>query len=121
MPHTLAEIEQQARDLPAQARARLALAHIQYLESTDEGDIEEAWRAEVEARWASIQRGTVRQRPSNLLKSLLKSAERCGESAAVSLRSTHVNSAGQPCFTTGSIRKSAEEARPAWLSGRFAR
>ena len=61
MPHTLAEIEQQARDLPAQARARLALALIQYLGSADEGDVEEAWRVEVEARWASIQRGTVRR------------------------------------------------------------
>jgi hypothetical protein len=42
---------------PAQAYARLALALVQYLESTDEGDIEQAWRVEVEARWASIQRG----------------------------------------------------------------
>jgi len=58
MPHTLAEIEQQARDLPAQERARLALALIQSLEPTDEGDIEEAWRVEVELRWSSIQRGT---------------------------------------------------------------
>ena len=56
MPHTLAEIEQQARDLPAQERARLALALIQSLEPTDEGDVEEAWRVEVEARWASIER-----------------------------------------------------------------
>lgn len=59
MPHTLAEIEQQARDLPAQERARLALALIQSLEPADEGvDVEEAWRIEVEARWASIERGT---------------------------------------------------------------
>ena len=57
MPHTLAEIEQQAPVLPAQARAHLALALIQYFESTDEGDVEEAWRIEVEVRWASIQRG----------------------------------------------------------------
>jgi putative addiction module component (TIGR02574 family) len=58
MPHTLAEIEQQARDLPAQERARLALALIQSLEPSDEGNIEEAWRVEVETRWASIERGT---------------------------------------------------------------
>jgi putative addiction module component (TIGR02574 family) len=58
MPHTLAEIEQQARDLPAQERARLALALIQSLEPTDECDVEEAWRVEVEARWALIERGT---------------------------------------------------------------
>jgi putative addiction module component (TIGR02574 family) len=58
MPHSIAEIEQQARELPAQERARLALALIQSLEPTDEGDIEEAWRVEVEARWASIERGT---------------------------------------------------------------
>lgn len=57
MPHTLAEIEQQARDLPAQERARLALALIQSLEPADEGDVEKAWRVEVEARWASIERG----------------------------------------------------------------
>ena len=56
MPHTLAEIEQQARELPAQERARLALALIQSLEPTDEGDVEEAWRVEAEARWASIER-----------------------------------------------------------------
>ncbi len=58
MPHTLAEIEQQARDLPARERARLALALIQSLEPSDEGDVEEAWRVEVETRWASIERGT---------------------------------------------------------------
>ena len=57
MPHTLAEIEQQARDLSAQERARLALVLIQSLEPSDDGDIEEAWRVEVEARWASIERG----------------------------------------------------------------
>lgn len=57
MPHTLAEIEQQARDLPAQERARLALALIQSLEPADEGDVEEVWRVEVEARWASIEGG----------------------------------------------------------------
>ncbi len=57
MPHTLAEIEQQACDLPAQERTRLALALIQSLEPTDEGDVEEAWRVEAEARWASIERG----------------------------------------------------------------
>jgi len=55
---TLAEIEQQARELPAQERARLALALIQSLEPTDESDVEEAWRVEVEARWTSIERGT---------------------------------------------------------------
>lgn len=57
MPHTLAEIKQQARDLPAQERASLALALIHSLEPTDEGDIEEAWRVEVEARCSSIERG----------------------------------------------------------------
>ena len=60
MPHTLAEIEQQARELPAQERAHLALALIQSLEPTDEGDIEDAWRIEVEARWVSIDGGTAK-------------------------------------------------------------
>ena len=58
MRHTLAEIEQQARDLPAQERARLALTLIQSLESTDESDVEEAWRVEATARRAAIERGT---------------------------------------------------------------
>ncbi len=58
MPDTLAEIEQQARDLPARERARLALALIQSLEPTDEGGVEEAWRVEVEARWTSIENGS---------------------------------------------------------------
>ena len=58
MAHTLAEIEQQARDLPTQERARLALALIQSLEPTDQGDVEEIWRTEVEARWASIEDGS---------------------------------------------------------------
>ena len=58
MSHTLAEIEQQARDLPARERARLALALIQSLEPADDRDVEEAWRVEVEARWNSIERGT---------------------------------------------------------------
>jgi len=58
MPNTLTEIERQARDLPTQERARLALTLIQSLEPTDAGDVEDAWRVEVEARWASIERGT---------------------------------------------------------------
>ena len=58
MPHTLAEIGQQARDLPAQERARLALTLIQSLEPADDGDVDEAWRIEVEARWNAIERGT---------------------------------------------------------------
>jgi hypothetical protein len=37
--------------------ARLALALIRSLEPTDEGDIEEAWRVEVETRWESVEHG----------------------------------------------------------------
>ncbi len=58
MPNTLTEIERQARDLPTEQRARLALALIQSLQPADVGDIEDASRVEVEARWASIERGT---------------------------------------------------------------
>ena len=65
MSRTLIEIEQQARALPAEDRARLALVLIQSLETADEGSVEEAWRVEIESRWAAIERGEAQTTPAS--------------------------------------------------------
>ena len=65
MSSTLIEIEQQARALPAEDRARLALVLIQSLETADEGSVEEAWRVETESRWAAIERGEAQTTPAS--------------------------------------------------------
>jgi len=65
MPNTFVEIEQQARALPAEDRARLALVLIQSLEGSDEGSVEEAWRVEIESRWAAIERGEAQTTPAS--------------------------------------------------------
>jgi putative addiction module component (TIGR02574 family) len=57
MTDALNELEQRAAQLPPEERAQLALFLIRSLEPSDEGNIEEAWRIEAEARWAEIQRG----------------------------------------------------------------
>ncbi len=64
MVDTLADLERRARDLPAEDRARLALAMIESLETVDAGDIDEAWRQEAEARAAQIDRGEVETVPA---------------------------------------------------------
>lgn len=65
MSNLVAELEKQARELPAEDRARLALALIQSLEASDEGNIEESWRMEVESRWAAIERGEAQTVPAS--------------------------------------------------------
>ena len=57
MPNTFVEIEEQACALSAEERARLALVLIQSLEGPDRGNVGEAWRVEIESRWAAIERG----------------------------------------------------------------
>jgi len=64
MSETFADLEQRARRLSAEDRARLALALIESLESADEGDVEEAWRAEAERRCAELDRGDVKPIPA---------------------------------------------------------
>ena len=61
---TFADLERRARHLPAADRARLALAMIESLEPIDEGDVEEAWRVEAEARCAQIDSGEVETIPA---------------------------------------------------------
>lgn len=57
MADVIAELEDRARRLPPRDRARLALTLIESLETADGGDVEEAWRIEVEARAAALDRG----------------------------------------------------------------
>jgi hypothetical protein len=64
MVDTFADLEQRARHLPAEERARLALAMIESLDTVDEGDVDEAWRVEAEARGVQIDRGEVETTPA---------------------------------------------------------
>ena len=57
MAANLHELEAQARELSNRERARLALVLIESLEGQDEGDVAEAWRIEVDRRWAEIESG----------------------------------------------------------------
>ena len=65
MSNVLAELEQKAAQLSPAERAQLALSLIQSLEPTDEGDLEEAWRLEAEARLAQIEKGEARIVPGD--------------------------------------------------------
>jgi hypothetical protein len=64
MTDALADLEQRARHLSARDRARLALSMIESLEGVDEGDVNEAWRIEAEARGGQIDRGEVETTPA---------------------------------------------------------
>jgi putative addiction module component (TIGR02574 family) len=64
MADTLADLERRARHLSATDRARLALSLIESLDTVDEGDVDEAWRVEAEARAAQIDRGEVQTTPA---------------------------------------------------------
>jgi putative addiction module component (TIGR02574 family) len=65
MAATFAQIEQQARALSDEERARLALSLIESLEPAEAGDVEAAWRAEIEARLAAYDRGEVKAIPAD--------------------------------------------------------
>jgi len=65
MPVTLAETELQTRELSAEDRARLASSLIESLETGAEENVEEAWRIEVEAGWASIEQGDAETIPAS--------------------------------------------------------
>jgi putative addiction module component (TIGR02574 family) len=64
MSATLTEIAQKATQLPAEERAHLAMFLIQSLDPSDEGDVENAWLLEAEARLAQIEKGEARLVPS---------------------------------------------------------
>jgi putative addiction module component (TIGR02574 family) len=54
----LEELEQRAASLSSDQRAKLALALIRSLdEEADDGNVEEAWRAEAEARIDQVEAG----------------------------------------------------------------
>jgi putative addiction module component (TIGR02574 family) len=54
---TLAEIEEQARQLSAEDRARLAEVMLESLLDTPDAEIEAAWDREIERRIARFERG----------------------------------------------------------------
>ncbi|ANX03834.1 addiction module protein [Immundisolibacter cernigliae] len=57
MSISLAEIEQQARKLPAPDRARLAETMLQSLQDSPASEIEAAWQREIRDRVAAYDRG----------------------------------------------------------------
>lgn len=65
MSTALSEIEQQATRLSDQERAQLAAFLLRSLEAVDQGDIEEDWRIEAEARLAQVKRGEARLIPGD--------------------------------------------------------
>jgi putative addiction module component (TIGR02574 family) len=56
---SLVDIEQQARQLPANERARLAEALLESLKDNSLNAIQTAWRREIEERVAAYDRGDV--------------------------------------------------------------
>jgi len=64
MTTTLAELQEQAKQLGAEERAQLACFLLETLESTDSGDVAHAWDVEIAARWAEIERGDVKLTPA---------------------------------------------------------
>lgn len=65
MAANFAQIEQQARALSDDERARLALSLIGSLEPAEAGDVEAAWRTEIETRLAAHDRGEVKAIPAD--------------------------------------------------------
>lgn len=59
MAMSFAEVEEQARILPPEERARLVEALLESLRETTLAEVEEAWRREIEARVAAYDRGDV--------------------------------------------------------------
>ena len=57
MAVTLAEIEEQAQQLSAEDRARLAEILLESLQDGPSAEIEAAWNTEIEARVAAFDRG----------------------------------------------------------------
>ncbi|MFZ5653338.1 MAG: addiction module protein [Pseudomonadota bacterium] len=61
---SLAEIEQQARKLSAEDRARLVEAMLQSLQDSPASEIEAAWQQEIRDRVAAYDRGESRTYPA---------------------------------------------------------
>ena len=66
MTTVLEELEKRAASLSSDERAKLALALIRSLdEETDDGNVEEAWRAEAEARLDQVEAGKAQLLPGD--------------------------------------------------------
>ena len=64
MSQDLKELEQRTSQLSDTDKAHLILFLLESLESADDGDIDEAWRIEAEARLQAIERGEARTVPA---------------------------------------------------------
>ena len=65
MSTKLAELKQQAAQLSEEERAELALALIESLDGPPDGELDEAWRREIERRLGQIDRGEVEPIPGD--------------------------------------------------------
>jgi hypothetical protein len=63
MSNTLEELEERAAQLSPIERAKLALSLILSLDAVDEGDVDEAWSLEAEARLDQVESGKARLLP----------------------------------------------------------
>ncbi len=59
MPESVTDLEERAKRLSPEDRARLALAIIESLESADASNVEQAWLAEAQRRSGQLDRGDV--------------------------------------------------------------
>lgn len=64
MSQDLKELEQRTSQLSDTDKAHLILFLLESLESADDGDIDEAWRIEAEARLQAIEREEARTVPA---------------------------------------------------------
>ena len=64
MSESLAELEQQARALSPDDRARLAEVLLESLQETPLSEVEAAWNREIEERIAAYDRGEVQAYPA---------------------------------------------------------
>jgi len=64
MSMTLAELEEHARQLPPEERARLADLLLESLQEAPSAEIEAAWDREIEARIAAHERGESKTYPA---------------------------------------------------------
>lgn len=78
MAGDFAEIQRELSELPADERAKLALALVESLEPEDEGDIAEAWRVEAERRYEQYKRGEVQAIPGDEVFARIRSRLRSG-------------------------------------------
>jgi putative addiction module component (TIGR02574 family) len=64
MAKDMADLEQEAKRLPADKRAQLAQSLIASLDSEDDTDAEAAWLAEAESRYEAYRRGLLAAKPA---------------------------------------------------------